>query len=112
MDRLDTESTPCTLSTHIVGTQQSGFKYAAASSAFELLGMPVPLKKGRPGRPLGPAAAPARPTAASLSLSSDSELSVEPLVLLPPDGGYGWVVVVACFFMNLFTDGAIYSFGK
>ena len=83
---------------------------------FELLGMPAPFKKGRPVRaqPPGPPGppGPARPTAASLSLSSDSEMSVEPLVLLPPDGGYGWVVVVACFFMNLFTDGAIYSFGK
>ncbi|XP_034253718.1 monocarboxylate transporter 14-like [Thrips palmi] len=44
-------------------------------------------------------------------MSSDSTLSLEPLVMLPPDGGYGWVVVVTCFLMNLFTDGAIYTFG-
>lgn len=69
----------------------------------------MPLKKSRPPRP--PPPPPPRPRAPS-SLSLDSELSVEPLVMLPPDGGYGWVVVVACFFMNLFTDGAIYSFGR
>lgn len=67
----------------------------------------MPPKKGRPSPPPPP-----RPAAMSLSFSSDSTLSLEPLVMLPPDGGYGWVVVATCFLMNLFTDGAIYTFGS
>ena len=27
------------------------------------------------------------------------------------DGGYAWVIVVACFFNLLLTDGVAYSFG-
>lgn len=29
----------------------------------------------------------------------------------PPDGGYGWVIVVASFMCNLVVDGVGYSFG-
>lgn len=32
-------------------------------------------------------------------------------VAVPPDGGWGWVVVVASFLCNLVVDGIIYSFG-
>lgn len=32
-------------------------------------------------------------------------------VALPPDGGWGWVVVAASFCCNLVVDGIIYSFG-
>ncbi len=32
-------------------------------------------------------------------------------VIIVPDGGYGWVVVVASFFMHIFVLGNIYSFG-
>ncbi|KAK3925717.1 Monocarboxylate transporter 14 [Frankliniella fusca] len=65
-----------------------------------------------PPRKLRPPPPPPPPEAVSLSLSSDSSaLSLEPLVLLPPDGGYGWVVVAACFLMSLITDGAIYTIG-
>lgn len=28
-----------------------------------------------------------------------------------PDGGYGWVVVLASFFCNVIVDGVIFSFG-
>lgn len=38
---------------------------------------------------------------------------VEPAVEVPvpPDGGYGWVIVAASFFANLVVDGISYSFG-
>ena len=29
----------------------------------------------------------------------------------PPDGGYGWVVVMACFFCNMIADGTGWAFG-
>ncbi|GAU98923.1 hypothetical protein RvY_09998-2 [Ramazzottius varieornatus] len=31
--------------------------------------------------------------------------------LLPPDGGWGWCVVLGCFMMNLIVNGISYSFG-
>jgi len=30
-----------------------------------------------------------------------------PVVTKPPDGGYGWVCVAACFIINCFTWGVI-----
>ncbi|VEL34221.1 unnamed protein product, partial [Protopolystoma xenopodis] len=38
---------------------------------------------------------------------SESQLSLPE----PPDGGWGWVVVVAAFFVHLITDGVSVSFG-
>ena len=32
-------------------------------------------------------------------------------MVVPPDGGWGWVIVFASFFCNLFIDGIIFSFG-
>ncbi|CAF2733959.1 unnamed protein product [Rotaria sp. Silwood2] len=32
-------------------------------------------------------------------------------ITVPPDGGFGWVVLVACFLINLIIDGFIYAFG-
>lgn len=33
------------------------------------------------------------------------------LVPVPPDGGWGWVVVLGSFFVHVFADGFVYSFG-
>ncbi|KHN86540.1 Monocarboxylate transporter 14 [Toxocara canis] len=33
-------------------------------------------------------------------------------IVTPPDGGYGWVVVIASFFANLFVDGIIFTAGQ
>jgi len=30
---------------------------------------------------------------------------------MPPDGGWGWMVVFAAFFANLIIDGVCYTFG-
>jgi MFS transporter, MCT family, solute carrier family 16 (monocarboxylic acid transporters), member 14 len=32
-------------------------------------------------------------------------------VAVPPDGGWGWVIVAASFFCNFVVDGIIFSFG-
>jgi len=32
-------------------------------------------------------------------------------VAIPPDGGYGWIVLIACFFVSFIIDGCMYSFG-
>ena len=49
---------------------------------------------------------------ATLSLrSSATSLSTNTDTLLPPDGGWGWVVVLASFFVNLIADGVTFSFG-
>lgn len=32
-------------------------------------------------------------------------------VPISPDGGWGWVVVVGSFFIHVFADGFVYSFG-
>lgn len=40
---------------------------------------------------------------------SDKESIYE--VPLPPDGGWGWVVMIASFFINLIVDGVCYTFG-
>ena len=30
---------------------------------------------------------------------------------IPPDGGYGWVIMIASFFTNVIVDGVCFSFG-
>lgn len=32
-------------------------------------------------------------------------------ITVPPDGGFGWVVLIACFCINLIIDGFLYAFG-
>lgn len=32
-------------------------------------------------------------------------------IVVAPDGGWGWVVVIAAFYCNLVVDGIAYSFG-
>ncbi|XP_048511572.1 monocarboxylate transporter 14 isoform X2 [Athalia rosae] len=41
----------------------------------------------------------------------DEEQEVEVRMVVPPDGGWGWVIVAASFMSNLVVDGIIFSFG-
>ncbi|CAH8638233.1 unnamed protein product [Heterobilharzia americana] len=59
-------------------------------------------------------------TVSTISLSNSSDASSSTRLPLsasqlslpePPDGGWGWVVVVAAFFVHMITDGVIVSFG-
>lgn len=33
-------------------------------------------------------------------------------MVVPPDGGWGWVIVAASFMCNLVVDGIIFSYGE
>jgi hypothetical protein len=37
--------------------------------------------------------------------------AVATFTVVPPDGGWGWVIVAASFFCNLIVDGIIFAFG-
>lgn len=39
------------------------------------------------------------------------EQTVVTYVTVPPDGGWGWVIVFASFWCNFFVDGIVYSSG-
>ena len=43
--------------------------------------------------------------------SVDEEVDVEDFIPTPPDGGWGWMVVVASLFCNIIVDGIGYAFG-
>lgn len=45
------------------------------------------------------------------SKGSEISSSDEPEIVVPPDGGWGWVVVAASFGCNMVVDGIIFSFG-
>ena len=41
----------------------------------------------------------------------ETDIKVDKVVYRLPDGGYGWVVVIASFLTHLIIDGLIYSYG-
>lgn len=44
-------------------------------------------------------------------VENDEEESIEKPHIVPPDGGWGWVVMMAAFGCNIVVDGIIFSFG-
>ncbi|OAD56098.1 Monocarboxylate transporter 12 [Eufriesea mexicana] len=44
-------------------------------------------------------------------MQDNNNESIEVEMVVPPDGGWGWVIVAASFMCNLFVDGIIFSFG-
>ncbi|CAF1233268.1 unnamed protein product [Rotaria sordida] len=47
-------------------------------------------------------------TKKSKELEDDDEYDY---IKVPPDGGFGWVVLIACFVINMIIDGFLYAFG-
>ena len=45
------------------------------------------------------------------SKSKEKEMKSASVQLEPPDGGYGWVVVMACFCCNMIVEGTAWAFG-
>lgn len=44
-------------------------------------------------------------------LSSEISLFIEKTKQKIPDGGWGWLVVIACFVINMMSDGVSFTFG-
>ena len=42
---------------------------------------------------------------------SNNRVATTPRTTTAPDGGYGWVIVVATFFIQAIFGGFVYSFG-
>ena len=43
--------------------------------------------------------------------AGDQREAVTHDLVIPPDGGYGWVIMIASFFTNVIVDGVCFSFG-
>ena len=50
-------------------------------------------------------------TKSSKESDSEGQSQWDPNIPVPPDGGWGWVVVFASFMIHVIADGIVYSFG-
>lgn len=55
--------------------------------------------------------APSEGTAVIVKPVADEDDVIETELVVPPDGGWGWVVVMGSFACNMIVDGIIFSFG-
>jgi hypothetical protein len=51
------------------------------------------------------------PTEADVDTAIQLGEPIATFTVVPPDGGWGWVIVAASFFCNLIVDGIIFAFG-
>ncbi|KAF2895374.1 hypothetical protein ILUMI_10798 [Ignelater luminosus] len=47
----------------------------------------------------------------SKRIKSETAEAIETLIVVPPDGGWGWLVVLTSFICNFTADGTMYTFG-
>lgn len=47
----------------------------------------------------------------SVSVPVADAHNLEHYIFIPPDGGYGWVIVTVAFVANFLIDGVTYTFG-
>ncbi|XP_018331400.1 monocarboxylate transporter 3-like [Agrilus planipennis] len=45
------------------------------------------------------------------SRTKNETIPFETVIVIPPDGGWGWVIVAAAFICNMIIDGSLYTFG-
>lgn len=69
------------------------------------------MQKTRPGVRTGNEAGPANRHKGTYRSVSSSRFEDFAYVVIPPDGGFGWVIVVASFLCQMLTDGTMYTFG-
>ena len=43
--------------------------------------------------------------------AKQDDMKATSLLVVPPDGGYGWVILFASFMVNLIVDGVCFTFG-
>ncbi|EEZ98055.1 monocarboxylate transporter 3 [Tribolium castaneum] len=51
------------------------------------------------------------PSSYKSSFKLNEDEFIDTYITIPPDGGWGWIVVLASFLCNFVADGALYTFG-
>ena len=51
------------------------------------------------------------PLKSDSGVSETNDVEVDENYVTPPDGGWGWMVVLSSFLIHVIADGVVYSFG-